>query len=245
MDPRTLMLYSGQNLSGLHYSVTSQDVRAQPEQQWSSAGAVQSEQHEQLPQRAAGRTDWLITLAEQDHPGPRHRVTTRRVALQGWFTDSGQFTYSLNVEQAGPARGADQFLTTQRRGYCQQFAFAMAVLARLLGIPSRVAVGYTAGTSHAVHDRWLVKTSDAHAWPELYFQRPGWLRFEPTPAGAGGQATAIQPAYTRRRCSTRRPGRRRSRPPGPPPRSRARARPAPARWPSWARSPVRSAWAAR
>ena len=71
----------------------------------------------------------------------------------------------------------------------------MAVLARLLDIPSRVAVGYTAGTPLG-HDRWVVKTSDAHAWPELYFQGAGWLRFEPTPAGSGGQATAIQPTYT-------------------------------------------------
>ena len=71
----------------------------------------------------------------------------------------------------------------------------MAVLARLLDIPSRVAVGYTEG-SPIGHDRWDVRTSDAHAWPELYFQGAGWLRFEPTPSGSGGQATARQPAYT-------------------------------------------------
>ena len=71
----------------------------------------------------------------------------------------------------------------------------MAVLARLLGIPSRVAVGYTPGTPRR-HGRWLVKTSDAHAWPELYFQGAGWLRFEPTPAGSAGQATAFPPTYT-------------------------------------------------
>ena len=71
----------------------------------------------------------------------------------------------------------------------------MAVLARLLDIPSRVAVGYTGG-SPIGHDRWDVRTSDAHAWPELYFQGAGWLRFEPTPSGSDGQATAVQPAYT-------------------------------------------------
>ena len=117
------------------------------------------------------------------------------MALQHWFTQPGRFTYSLNVSEPGTAQALIDFLTKDRRGYCQQFAFAMAVLARLLDIPSRVAVGYTEG-SPLGHDRWQVRTSDAHAWPELYFPGAGWLRFEPTPAGSGGQATAIQPAYS-------------------------------------------------
>ena len=71
----------------------------------------------------------------------------------------------------------------------------MAVLARLLGIPARVVVGYTAGTPAG--GNWVVKTSDAHAWPELYFQGLGWLRMEPTPSGtARGQGTASPPPYT-------------------------------------------------
>ena len=97
----------------------------------------------------------------------------------------------------GDAAGLTNFLESTRRGYCQQFSFAMAVLARLLGIPSRVAYGYTAGTVEA-SGAWLVSTHDAHAWPELYFQGLGWLRFEPTPQGAAGQGTATAPAYTLR-----------------------------------------------
>ena len=91
-----------------------------------------------------------------------------------------------------------QFLTKTKEGYCQQFAFGMAVLARLAGIPARVVVGYTQG-SFIGNDNWQVKTSDAHAWPELYFPGDGWLRFEPTPpnaAGLAGQATAIAPPYS-------------------------------------------------
>ena len=123
------------------------------------------------------------------------------MALQRWFTESGKFTYSLNVHQPDTAKALIDFLTKDRQGYCQQFAFAMAVLARLLDIPSRVAVGYTEG-SPIGHDRWDVRTSDAHAWPELYFQGAGWLRFEPTPSGSDGQATASQPAT---RCRRRPP----------------------------------------
>ncbi len=85
-------------------------------------------------------------------------------------------------------------MTRKRVGFCQQFAVAMASLARLIGIPSRIVVGYTGGTRQ--HDgRWLVTTSDYHSWPELYFIGLGWLRFEPTPGGKTGQGTAIQPSY--------------------------------------------------
>ena len=71
----------------------------------------------------------------------------------------------------------------------------MAVLARLEGIPSRIAVGYTSGMEQHQGGTWQVTTADAHAWPELYFSGLGWLRFEPTPGGPNGQGTAVQPAY--------------------------------------------------
>jgi hypothetical protein len=85
------------------------------------------------------------------------------------------------------------FLGT-KKGYCQQFSYAMAVLARLLGIPSRVAYGFTAGSPNG-NGTFRVTTHDAHAWPELFFQGYGWLRFEPTPSGLAGQGTAYAPNY--------------------------------------------------
>jgi hypothetical protein len=122
------------------------------------------------------------------------------IALNNWFT-SGRFKYSLNASYAAGAAGIRDFLKA-RTGYCQDFAFTMAVLARLLGIPARVVVGYTAGTFTG-HGNYVVKTSDAHAWPELYFRGFGWLRYEPTPAGTGiGQGTANPPAYTLQPGST-------------------------------------------
>jgi hypothetical protein len=120
------------------------------------------------------------------------------VAIQAWFTAPGRFTYSLKVPSTQSPAALINFLTKSKTGYCQQFAFAMAVLARLVGIPSRVVVGYTQGTFIG-NDNWQVKTTDAHAWPELFFPGAGWLRFEPTPpnaAGQPGQATAIPPPYS-------------------------------------------------
>jgi hypothetical protein len=93
------------------------------------------------------------------------------------------------------AAGLANFLEVTKVGYCQQFSSAMAVLARLLGIPSRVSVGFTAGSPNA-NETYRVTTHDAHAWPELYFQGYGWLRFEPTPSGTNGQGTAFAPSYS-------------------------------------------------
>jgi hypothetical protein len=67
----------------------------------------------------------------------------------------------------------------------------MTVLARLLGIPARVVSGYTAGTLKS-RDHYAVTTKDDHAWPEVFFQGYGWVRFEPTPAGQG---TSTSPSY--------------------------------------------------
>lgn len=117
----------------------------------------------------------------------------KAVALERYF-QSGIFTYTLHSNVLNTPQGLVQFLTTDRRGFCEQFAFAMAVLARLVGIPSRIAIGYTGGT-RKTDGTWQVTTSDAHSWPELYFPQAGWLRFEPTPGGAHGQGTASQPSY--------------------------------------------------
>jgi hypothetical protein len=193
VDPHTLTLFSGQDLSGLHYTVSSREVNPSDQQLRDDASPMPASitnNYLSVP----GVYQQLKALAERITRGQTSSYG-QAVALQHWFADSGKFTYSLDVTEPASPQALIQFLTSQRRGYCQQFAFAMAVLARLLDIPSRVAVGYTAGTPSG-HDRWVVKTSDAHAWPELYFQGVGWLRFEPTPAGTGGQATAIPPSYS-------------------------------------------------
>ena len=139
-------------------------------------------------------TNQLRAIAEHVTRG-LHTKIAMAIALQNWLRSS-RFSYSLRSTIPDSPHGLLTFLTTDRQGYCQQFAFAMAVLARLVGIPSRIAIGYTAGTRQP-DGRWLVTTADAHAWPELYFQNVGWIRFEPTPGGLAGQGTAAVPGYTR------------------------------------------------
>jgi transglutaminase-like putative cysteine protease len=198
VDPGSLSVISvGVKLAGLGYTVTSKDVNPTPDQLRQAAPPSPSlDGYEHYPS-AFHR---LVRLAERITAG-RTTDYGRAVALQDWFTQRGHFKYSLKVPAVHRTGALVQFLTRTRRGYCQQFAFAMAVLARLLGIPSRVVVGYTQGTRapDLGNGTWRVMTSDAHAWPELYFTGAGWLRFEPTPGGTGGQlgqATATAPAYT-------------------------------------------------
>lgn len=104
----------------------------------------------------------------------------RAVKLQDWFAVDGGFTYDTEVA-AGTGSAAIARFLQQKQGFCVHFSFSMAAMARTLGIPARVAVGFTPGTPQS-DGKMSVGLKDAHAWPELYFEGAGWTRFEPTPA---------------------------------------------------------------
>jgi hypothetical protein len=116
----------------------------------------------------------------------------KAVAIQKYL-NGPSFTYDTSVAGSDNVDALEQFLLVTKRGFCQQYAASMAVLARVVGIPSRVAVGFTRGVRQQ-DGSWLITTHDAHAWPELYFPGYGWLPFEPTPR-ADGQT--IAPSFTR------------------------------------------------
>ena len=107
----------------------------------------------------------------------------RALALQKWFRT--EFDYSLDV-QSGHGKSAIESFLQEQVGYCEQFSASFAAMARTLGIPTRVAVGYTQGIQNP--DGWYsVLGKNAHAWPEVWFDGIGWVAFEPTPGrGAPG-----------------------------------------------------------
>ena len=107
----------------------------------------------------------------------------RAIALQNWFRG---FTYDLSF-RAGHSQTAMQEFLAQRRGYCEQFAGTYAAFARVVGLPSRVAVGFTQGEQRD-DGRYYVQGKHAHAWPEIYFDGVGWVPFEPTPGRANPAA---------------------------------------------------------
>ncbi|GAA1523586.1 transglutaminaseTgpA domain-containing protein [Nocardioides humi] len=133
------------------------------------------------------------TLAREVTTGATSDYERARL-LQRWFRQDGGFTYDLSKAPKGTGNQTlEGFLATSGRvGYCEQFASAMAVMARVLGIPARVAVGFLQPDQIA-DDTWEYSSHDLHAWPELYFAGSGWVRFEPTPSGRVGNV----PFYTR------------------------------------------------
>ncbi|HTO24763.1 MAG TPA: transglutaminase-like domain-containing protein, partial [Gaiellaceae bacterium] len=83
-----------------------------------------------------------------------------------------------------------------REGYCQYFAGAMALMLRYLGVPARVAVGFSSGTYDAKSGTWTVTDHDAHAWVEAWFRGYGWLPFDPTPSDGRPERGELSAAYS-------------------------------------------------
>ena len=105
------------------------------------------------------------------------------VALEAWFRSEGGFTYDETPPPNGGAPPLVAFMRDQH-GYCQHFAGAMTLMLRYLGIPARVAVGFTTGDLSKDKTTRTVTDHDAHAWVEVWFPGWGWLPFDPTPARA-------------------------------------------------------------
>lgn len=131
-------------------------------------------------------------IVDLTHKVTRSRTTAaaKAVAIQAYLRDARTFGYSTT---APPGTGYDvltNFLTRTHRGYCIHYAAAMALMARIEGIPSRVAVGFLPGTRS--DGSWQVRASNMHAWPELYFDTYGWVRFEPTTAVAQAPAWTVE-----------------------------------------------------
>ncbi len=191
----TLMVFGNQPLRSPVFSVVSKEAEPTAADLEIPGAYPQSIQKVYTGYRGPDARQ-LLRIARL-HTAGATTALDKAILLQHWFT-TGAFAYTLKERWPDSGPWLLHFLTTDRRGDCLQFAPAFAVLARLLGIPTRVAVGFTGGTPGA-HGTWRVTTADAHAWPELYFPGAGWERFEPTPAGsegAGGQGTATAPLYT-------------------------------------------------
>ncbi|TYP88322.1 transglutaminaseTgpA domain-containing protein [Blastococcus xanthinilyticus] len=175
----------GATSGGLAYRVIAAEARPSAEE----LSRVEPLPREDLLQLRFGRLPELDpTVAEltarltDGAPTPYERV--RRI--QAYLSDRANgFTYSLST---APGTSGDDLVDFLRykRGYCEQYAGAMAVLVRQAGMPARVALGYTPGETQPDGTR-LITSSDAHAWVEVFFQGVGWVPFDPTPIAAERQ----------------------------------------------------------
>jgi transglutaminase-like putative cysteine protease len=198
---RTLVGDRGQSTQGAQYTVSSLQVNPTREQLATAPEAPAALRHEytDVPRNLPSvvkETALKVTAGATNN-------YEKAVKLQDWFALDGGFTYDTNVDSGTGITAITRFLQ-DKQGFCVHFSFTMAAMARTLGIPARVAVGFTPGTAQG-NGVMSVGLRDAHAWPELYFQGVGWTRFEPTPsrgstpsyarpdAPAGGSTATQQP----------------------------------------------------
>jgi hypothetical protein len=144
----------------------------------------------------------IVSQLAQQAVGTASTPAAEAQALVNWF-HSGQFRYTLSPPATSGSNPLVQFLTVTKAGYCEQFAGAYGVLARTLGIPTRLVAGFTPGRA-GPGDSFTVTGEDAHVWPQVYLgPEAGWVSVEPTPGtpaaagvlGVGGVVPA-QPTPT-------------------------------------------------
>ena len=189
-DPNSLIMLSSARgdrdgaIRNLSYAVESVDVDPSGEELARAVAgtpadsSITAEQPADLPEDLKEVTQEVTKDADTD--------AAKAWAIQEYLRGS-DFTYSTEPLPGSGYRALENFLLRDRRGYCEQFAASMAMMAREVGIPSRVAVGFLPG-ERVRDDTWEVSIRDMHAWPELFFADYGWVRFEPTPASVTGTA---------------------------------------------------------
>lgn len=123
-------------------------------------------------------------------------------AVERYLKQDGGYRYS-KLDTPFTPQGedyVDYFLFESKVGYCDNFSSAMTVLLRSVGISSRWAKGFSAGeritTNDALYQEYAIKNSDAHSWPEVYFEGYGWIPFEPTPSFTNAESQTETPETT-------------------------------------------------
>jgi transglutaminase-like putative cysteine protease len=189
-DPNSLMVLSTTRTNridstrNLSYTVQSVDITPDPNQ-FARAGIgnpADADYTKPLPNDFPQSLRLLATQITADARTP----VDKAAAIQSYLRSS-RFTYNTDPQPGSGYQALENFLLRDRTGYCEQFAASMAVLARAVGIPSRVAVGFLPGKKVS-GNTWSVSIHDMHAWPELFFAGFGWVRYEPTPASVTGSA---------------------------------------------------------
>lgn len=136
-------------------------------------------------------TSRVVELAEQVTANARSDVDRIR-ALEEWMDRNTRYSLDAPLSPRG-VDVVDHFLFESRLGWCEQIASSLVVMARAVGIPARLAVGFAPGEWDDVGNRFVVRERDAHAWAEVWFPDAGWVAFDPTadvPLAGTAEATA-------------------------------------------------------
>ncbi|MBV9847165.1 MAG: transglutaminase domain-containing protein, partial [Kutzneria sp.] len=144
------------------------------------------------PVQVSGRVRQLVSAITSQYTTTFDRVA----ALTRYFNGGANgFRYDLHaVRDTRSIDQLDEFLFVTKSGFCEQYATALAVMLRSMGVPTRVAIGFTPGVVGQDDSYRSILTSDAHAWVEVHFPTFGWVTFDPTPLSGG---RAVTPPYLR------------------------------------------------
>lgn len=184
--------------NGLDYTVESEVPQLNPDMLRTADDSSPGDEYLELAQGLPARVVNEARRIMNAHPTTYDKAR----ALQDYFRAG--FTYDLDVPEGHNDRALENFLFRTKKGYCEQFSGAFAAMARAVGIPSRVAVGFTPGNLQE-DGRYHVQGLHAHAWPEVWLGQFGWVAFEPTP-GRGNpgmvNVTGVPPAQDNGRGGT-------------------------------------------
>ena len=165
--------------SGFHYDVAS--VLEEPPEATPPLNPPpilnlsRKEAYTQLPDALDPR---ITALAESLTAGATSDLERARALEQRLRQD---YVYTLELPQRAVPDPMADFLFTRRKGNCEYFASALAVMLRTLKIPARLVTGFENGVYNPISDLWLVRASDAHSWVEAWIPGHGWCTFDATP----------------------------------------------------------------
>lgn len=132
-----------------------------------------------LPATANPRTRQWVSTVQNQYSTPE----TLAEAILKYFREQA-FYYTLQPQPLSDSDFVDAFLFDSRRGFCEHYAYAFAVVMRMAGIPARVVAGYQGGEVNPLNNSVVVRQFDAHAWTEIWIAGRGWMRIDPTAAVA-------------------------------------------------------------
>jgi transglutaminase-like putative cysteine protease len=172
----------GTRTAGLTWEETAREARPTDEQLAASAPLPADDPVQQAFTALPDLDPRVSSLVEQLTAGAQTPDARVRAVFDHLTDRANGFVYDLSTAPGTTGDDLADFLET-RRGYCEQYAGAMAVLVRAAGVPARVVLGYTPGQVQPDGSR-VVTTADAHAWVEVYYAGLGWVPFDPTPISA-------------------------------------------------------------
>ncbi len=115
----------------------------------------------------------------------------RIVAAQSYLMGANRFSYTLDLPEFGVQEPIEAFLTTTRRGSCEQFSTALALILRVWDMPTRLVIGFKGGELDSATGAYLFRDKHAHAWVEVYFAGLGWVEFDPTPGVDAAETSGL------------------------------------------------------